>query len=83
MCYLPSRTLVLLSVPVFVTLAISICQELLGFVENTSNSLCKKVHLIAFLLFLTELESFRRLLSSNRRLWKRRPPHGARCLATE
>ena len=68
MCYLPNRTLVLLSVPVFVTLAISICQELLGFVENTSSSLCKKVHLIAFLLLLTELESFRRLLSSNRRL---------------
>ena len=68
MWYLRNRTLVLLSVPVFVTLAIGICQELLGFMENTSNSSRKKVHLIAFLLSLTDLESFRRLLSSNRRL---------------
>ena len=52
-------SLVLLSVPVFVTLAIGICQELLGCVKKRRNSLCKIVHLIAFLMpcFLQQYES--------------------------
>lgn len=41
--------LVFLSVHVFVTLAMGISQEQLGYMENKRNSLCKKVHLIGFL----------------------------------
>lgn len=45
--------LVFLSVHVFVTLAMGISQEQLGYMENKRNSLCKKVHLIGFLSLYT------------------------------